>query len=66
MKTRMVNGKNMPLAPRVNFIMPSPMIDQDTCTAPKVRPSFITRIILFSILCFGAVASPQKQDAFDD
>jgi len=49
MKTRMVNGKNMPLAPRVNFIMPSPMIDQDTCTAPKARPSFIMRIILFSI-----------------
>jgi hypothetical protein len=47
MKTRMVSGENLPATSNVNFIMPLSIIDQDACTAPKVRPSFITIIICF-------------------
>jgi hypothetical protein len=59
MKTRMVSGKNLPASPSVNFIMPLSIIDQGTCTAAKVKPSFIKIIICF-IFYVLALCQPQK------
>jgi len=47
MKTRIVTEKTMPTKPSVNFIRPLSIINQEACTASKVRPSFITRAICF-------------------
>jgi len=47
MKTRMVSEENMPATPGVNSIMPLSIIDQDACTAPRVRPDFFIRVACF-------------------
>jgi len=47
MKTRIVAGKNTPKKASVNFIKPLSIINQEACTASKVRPSFVQRVICF-------------------
>tara|TARA_B100001093_G_scaffold186942_1_gene179545 strand:+ start:1853 stop:2038 length:186 start_codon:yes stop_codon:yes gene_type:complete len=61
----MLSGKNMPITPSVNFIMPLSIIDQGACTAPRVRPSFHYESYLFYFYVL-ALNPPIKQDAYYD